>query len=120
MACSLRKTLFLFPVLRSLTLKRLILKSGNEILSHKRIFVPQKLRFWYGTTLKIKSVLPCSLRKNYGRVFSLKIGSYKLVMASSPEAVKEMLIQKSADYAGRQQSSTNYARTLGKSAVDFL
>lgn len=35
-------------------------------------------------------------------------------MASSPEAVKEMLIQKSGDYAGRQSSSTIDARTLGK------
>ncbi|KAJ7369555.1 hypothetical protein OS493_038135 [Desmophyllum pertusum] len=54
-----------------------------------------------------------SLREEYGRVFSLKIGKYKLVMASTPEAVKEMLVNKSADYAGRQQTSTAEARTLG-------
>ncbi|KAJ7369556.1 hypothetical protein OS493_038136 [Desmophyllum pertusum] len=56
------------------------------------------------------------LRGNYGRVFSLKLGSYKFVMASTPEAVKEMLVTKSADYAGRQQTYGLCAITLGKLA----
>ena len=33
----------------------------------------------------------------------MKVGSYKFVMASTPDAVKEVLVKKSADYAGRQQ-----------------
>ncbi|KAL9969641.1 hypothetical protein ACROYT_G021878 [Oculina patagonica] len=53
------------------------------------------------------------LRENYGRVFSIKLGSYKFVMASTPEAVKEMLVKKSADYAGRQQTYSIEIGTLG-------
>ena len=61
-----------------------------------------------------------SLKENYGRVFSLKMGSYKFVMASTPEAVKEMLVQKSADYAGRQQTYFFQKATLGRSLVHHI
>ena len=61
-----------------------------------------------------------SLRENYGRVFSLKLGSYKLVMASTPEAVKEMLVQRSADYAGRQQTYFFEQATLGRLLVNYF
>lgn len=64
-------------------------------------------------------VLPCSLRENYGRVFSLKLGSYKFVMASSPEAVKEMLVKKSTDFAGRPQTYSVNTRTLGRLLAYF-
>lgn len=37
-------------------------------------------------------------------------------MASTPEAVKEMLVTKSADYAGRQQTYALCAITQGKLA----
>ena len=62
-------------------------------------------------------VLLCSLTETYGRVFSLKLGSYKFVMASTPEAVYEMLVTKSADYAGRPQTYSINTRTLGKLLV---
>ena len=55
----------------------------------------------------------CSLSETYGGVFSLKLGSYKFVMASTPEAVKEMLVQKSVEYAGRPQTYSVKRRTLG-------
>ena len=55
-----------------------------------------------------------SLKENYGRVFSLKLGSYKCVMASTPEAVQEMLVKKSADYAGRQKTYSIETGTLGR------
>lgn len=55
----------------------------------------------------------CSLRQNYGGVSSLKIGSHKLVMASTPEAVKEILVTRSADFAGRQRTYSVKERTLG-------
>ena len=35
-------------------------------------------------------------------------------MASTPEAVKEVLVKKSADYAGRQQTYAFQAATLGR------
>ena len=47
----------------------------------------------------VVSVFSSSPRKKYGKVFSMKIGSHKFVMASSSEAVQEMLVKKSADYA---------------------
>ncbi|XP_078373083.1 steroid 17-alpha-hydroxylase/17,20 lyase-like [Oculina patagonica] len=60
-----------------------------------------------------------SLRKNYGRVFSIKLGSYKFVMASTSEAVKEMLVKKSADYAGRPQTYFFQTLTLGGKDIVF-
>ncbi|KAL9969643.1 hypothetical protein ACROYT_G021880 [Oculina patagonica] len=54
-----------------------------------------------------------SVREKYGRVFSFKLGSHKFVMASTPEAVKEVLVKKSADYAGRQQTYSIEIGTLG-------
>ena len=66
------------------------------------------------TLLVKQSVFLCSVRKNHGHVFSLKLGSYKFVMASSAEAVKEMLVKRSADYAGRPQSYVTNAQTLGR------
>ncbi|PFX25240.1 Steroid 17-alpha-hydroxylase/17,20 lyase [Stylophora pistillata] len=41
------------------------------------------------------------LRKKYGKVFSVKIGSFKVVIAGDTASVKELLVRKSADYAGR-------------------
>ena len=58
-----------------------------------------------------------SLKETYGRVFSLKMGSYKFVMASTPEAVKEILVQRSADYAGRPQTYFSLELTLGRLMV---
>ena len=43
----------------------------------------------------------------------MKLGSFKLVMASTPDAVKEVLIKKSADYAWRQQPDSVMKGTLG-------
>ena len=60
--------------------------------------------FFVLLVLIIQHVLFCSLGKNYGGIFSLKLGSFKFVMASTPEAVKEMLVTKSVDYAGRPKT----------------
>ena len=43
----------------------------------------------------------------------LKLGSYNFVMASTSEAVREMLVTKSVDYAGRPQTYSTVRRTLG-------
>ena len=43
----------------------------------------------------------------------MRLGSYKFVMASTPEAVKEVLVKKSADYAGRPQTYLFSTVTLG-------
>jgi len=47
----------------------------------------------------------------------VKLGSCKLVLASTPESVKEMLVKKSADYAGRPQTYVFNKQTLGMSGV---
>ena len=43
----------------------------------------------------------------------MKLGSFNAIMASSSEAVKEVLVKKSADYAGRPQMHVFYVSTLG-------
>ncbi|KAL9986762.1 hypothetical protein ACROYT_G000955, partial [Oculina patagonica] len=53
-----------------------------------------------------------SLRERYGRIFALKLGSYKCVMASSPGAVNEMLVKKSVEYAGRPLTYALYNQSL--------
>ena len=55
-----------------------------------------------------------SLMKQYGKVFSLRLGSFKVVVAASAESVKEMLVKRSADYAGRPQFHSIVVTTLGK------
>jgi len=58
-------------------------------------------------------VLFCSLREKYGGVFSLKLGSYRFVMAATPEAANEMLVKKSANFAGRPQTYSFEMQSLG-------
>jgi hypothetical protein len=55
-----------------------------------------------------------SLQKNYGDVFSVKLGSFRIVFACSTEAIKEALVKRSADYAGRPQFHSTIVQTLGK------
>ena len=43
----------------------------------------------------------------------MKFGSYKFVMASTPAAVREMLLKKSVEFAGRPQTYSIVTRTLG-------
>ena len=54
-----------------------------------------------------------SFYKKYGPVFSIKLGKYKVVVASSPVAVHEILVKRSGDYAGRRQSYAFQRSTLG-------
>ena len=51
--------------------------------------------------------------KKYGKVFSLKLGALKVVVAASGDSVKEMLVKRSADYAGRPPFHTFELMTLG-------
>lgn len=41
------------------------------------------------------------MRKKYGAVYSMKVGSFKVVFAEDANSVKEVLVKRSADYAGR-------------------
>ena len=51
--------------------------------------------------------------KKYGKVFSLRLGAFKVVVAASGDSVKEMLVKRSADYAGRPPFHTFELMTLG-------
>ena len=44
----------------------------------------------------------------------MKVGSFKLVVAEDPASVKEVLVKKSADYAGRPPFHSYMIETLGK------
>ena len=57
------------------------------------------------------------MRKKYGSLYSMKVGSYKLVVAEDADSVKEVLVKKSADYAGRPPFHSFVMTTLGKSSV---
>ncbi|KAL9961782.1 hypothetical protein ACROYT_G030801 [Oculina patagonica] len=54
-----------------------------------------------------------SLRKKYGSVYSMKVGGFKLVIAEDADSVKEVLVKKSADYAGRPPFHSFVLSTLG-------
>ena len=62
-------------------------------------------------------ILAQSLRKKYGSVYSMKVGSYKLVIAEDADSVKEVLVKKSADYAGRPPFYSLVMTTLGMSYI---
>ena len=57
------------------------------------------------------------MRKKYGFLYSMKVGSYKLVVAEDADSVKEVLVKKSADYAGRPPFYSFVMTTLGMSSV---
>ena len=61
-----------------------------------------------------------SLMKYYGRIISLRLGSFRVVIAASPESVKEVLITKSADFAGRPPQASYFYTTVGESLVFAL
>ncbi|EDO40136.1 predicted protein [Nematostella vectensis] len=59
------------------------------------------------------------LKQKYGEVFSFQVGSWKVVQAGTPEAIKEILISKSADYAGRPPFYSFLVETLGGKDIAF-
>lgn len=46
-----------------------------------------------------------SLKEKYGNLYSLKVGSFKTVIAEDAASVKGVLVKKSADCAGRPSGS---------------
>ncbi|XP_032241688.2 steroid 17-alpha-hydroxylase/17,20 lyase [Nematostella vectensis] len=54
-----------------------------------------------------------SLRKHYGGIFALQVGSWRMVFAGSPDAVREVLVKRSADYAGRPPFHSFHLETKG-------
>lgn len=60
------------------------------------------------------------MRKKYGRLFSLKLGSYKFVIAGSTEAVREVLVTKSSEYGGRPKTYSLRTLSLGKYSEGFF
>ena len=54
-----------------------------------------------------------SLREKYGKLYSMKVGSFKTVVAGDAASVKEVLVKKSADYAGRPPFHSFVMTTLG-------
>jgi len=53
------------------------------------------------------------VRNKYGTVYSMKVGSFKLVVAEDADSVKEVLVKRSADYAGRPPFHSYYISSLG-------
>ena len=58
------------------------------------------------------------MRRKYGAVYSMKVGGFKLVVAEDSDSVKEVLVKKSADYAGRPPFHSLVMTTLGMSSVN--
>ncbi|XP_067051049.1 steroid 17-alpha-hydroxylase/17,20 lyase-like isoform X2 [Acropora muricata] len=57
--------------------------------------------------------------KYYGGDFSLQLGSFKLMMVSTPDAVKEVLLKKSVTFAGRPQLRSYSEFSLGNKDLVF-
>ena len=68
----------------------------------------------HGTNLTLSSVSSYRLTRKYGPVIAVRLGSQKMVIASSSKAVKEILVTKSADFCGRPQTHSSVNGTLGK------
>jgi len=60
-----------------------------------------------------------SLRKKYGTVYSMKVGSFKLVVAEDADSVKEVLVKRSADYAGRPPFHSFQLASLGTVCLQY-
>ena len=54
------------------------------------------------------------MRKKYGAVYSMKGGSFKVVFAEDADSVKEVLVKRSADYAGRPPFHSLLLYSLGR------
>jgi len=59
------------------------------------------------------------LEKQYGKVFRLYLGSKLVVVASGPSAIKEVLVTKSAEFAGRPSLYSSEVFAEGK-AIGFV
>ena len=59
------------------------------------------------------------MRKKYGAVYSMKVGGFKLVVAEDSDSVKEVLVKKSADYAGRPPFHSFALASLGMCCEQF-
>ena len=70
--------------------------------------------------IKWQFITSCSLRTKYGSLFTVKLGCWKVVFASNIESVKEVLIIKSADFAGRPPFESFKMQTLGKSDLEIV
>ena len=57
------------------------------------------------------------LEKQYGKVFRLYLGSQLVVVVSGGDALKEVLVTKSADFAGRPNLHTSQVYSKGKAIV---
>ncbi|XP_058973559.2 steroid 17-alpha-hydroxylase/17,20 lyase-like [Pocillopora verrucosa] len=60
-----------------------------------------------------------SLKEKYGNLYSLKVGSFKTVIAEDAASVKGVLVKKSADYAGRPPFHSFVMSTLGGKDIAF-
>ena len=58
-----------------------------------------------------------AMEKQYGRVFRLYLGSQLAIIVSGAEAVKEVLVTRSADFAGRPSMYTMEVYSQGKAVV---
>ncbi|XP_020622991.1 steroid 17-alpha-hydroxylase/17,20 lyase-like [Orbicella faveolata] len=79
-------------------------------------FIGNLLSFDAGESLREATT---SMRKKYGAVYSMKVGSFKLVVAEDADSVKEVLVKKSADYAGRPPFHSLVMTTLGGKDIAF-
>ena len=57
--------------------------------------------------------------KRYGKVFSVSMGSFKVVVAASADSLKEVLIKRYGDYAGRPPFHTFNIIAMGETGSEF-
>jgi len=79
-------------------------------------FIGNLLSFDAGESLREATA---SVRKKYGTVYSMKVGSFKLVVAEDADSVKEALVKRSADYAGRPPFHSYLISSLGGKNIAF-
>ncbi|XP_077869766.1 steroid 17-alpha-hydroxylase/17,20 lyase-like [Saccoglossus kowalevskii] len=59
------------------------------------------------------------LAKKYGDIFSIQLGSHKIVVLNNVQLVKEALVRKQNDFAGRPYVYSTYIFTQGRKDIVF-
>ena len=105
--------LLLWSLTRSFRQQTPVVVYSKSIQNHVYIEFRKEIPLKIHPNVFLLFSLSPSLREKYGKLYSMKVGSFKTVVAEDAASVKEVLVKKSADYAGRPPFHSFVMTTLG-------